>query len=240
MKNLRKLAIICIMSVAFTAMAEHRNDFGNLERYSKANAELNATPNNGDRVVLLGNSITDGWPGKSPEFFRENPNIIGRGISGQSSYQFLVRFREDVVDLKPAVVVINAATNDVAENSHEYNEDRTMGNIKSMVEIARANGIKVILTTTLPAASFPWRREIQNSTEKIVSLNKRIAAYAKKNKIPFVDYYSHLLDADGRRLNPEYSKDGVHPVAAGYAVMESLILPVINKQLGKKAHKAKK
>ena len=105
----------------------------------------------------------------------------------------------------------------------------TFGNIVSMVELARANNIKVILTTTLPAAAFGWNPSITDGPEKINSLNKRLTEYAKKNKIPFVDYYSHLVEADGKTLSPKYSKDGVHPTDAGYEVMEAIILPAVRK-----------
>ena len=101
-----------------------------------------------------GNSITEGWVRTHPDFFKTN-GYIGRGISGQTSYQFLLRFREDVINLSPALVVINAGTNDVAENTGAYNEDYTFGNIASMAELAKANKIKVILTSVLPAAEFP-------------------------------------------------------------------------------------
>lgn len=117
------------------------------------------------RVVFLGNSITEGWVRTHPDFFKTN-GYIGRGISGQTSYQFLLRFREDVINLSPALVVINAGTNDVAENTNPYNEDYTFGNIVSMVELAKVNKIKVILTSVLPAAAFKWRMEIKDAPQK--------------------------------------------------------------------------
>ncbi len=143
----------------------------------------------------------------------------------------MIRFREDVVKLQPKLVVINAGTNDVAENSCTYNEELTMGNIISMVEIAKINKIKVILTSVLPAAGFGWNKSITDAPAKIKALNKRIQAYAKSNKIPYVDYYTPLVDTDGNTLNPHYSKDGVHPTAEGFDVMEGIIVPVINKTL---------
>lgn len=208
-------------------------DWAKLDRYEEANKELMAAPPDSNRVVFYGNSITQFWVSKHPEFF-ERTGYVGRGISGQSTYQFLTRFRKDVVDLKPALVVINAATNDVAENTHPYNEDLTMGNIMSMVEIAKANGIKVILTTTLPAAAFRWNPEITDAPEKIDALNKRVAAYAAEQNIPYVDYFSALADDEGKGLRPEFSNDGVHPTVAAYEVMEAIIEPVIKTELVRK------
>lgn len=229
MKLVCKTLAIAAVAVGMSATLYARQpDWANFNRYAQANKEVLATPDTGKRVVFMGNSITDNWASMRPSFFSDN-GFIGRGISGQSSYQFLSRFRADVINLHPRLVVINAATNDIAENTHEYNEDMTFGNIVSMVELARANNIKVILTTTLPAASFGWNKAITDGPEKIASLNKRLAEYAKKNKIPFVDYYSALVDTDGKTLNPKYSKDGVHPTEAGYEVMEAIILPAVRK-----------
>jgi len=225
----------CAVTAAFATMAialsaADNPDWGNLGCYHESNKQIAAEENPGNRVVFLGNSITFNWAWTRPDFFTSN-GFIGRGISGQTSYQFLVRFREDVVNLHPALVVINAATNDVAENTGPYNEDYTFGNIASMVEIARANGIKVILTTTLPAAAFGWNPNITDAPQKIASLNKRIRKYAEANGIPFVDYYSSMLSKGDPNLalDPRYSTDGVHPTDAGYEVMEAIILPAIRK-----------
>ena len=133
------------------ASADNR-DWGNFGRYAEDNKEVKAAPASERKVVFMGNSITEGWAHQHPDFFRKN-GFVGRGISGQPSFQYLVRFRSDVVNLQPEVVVINAGTNDVAENTQTYNEDLTMDNIMSMVELAQANGIKVILTSTLPSAA---------------------------------------------------------------------------------------
>ncbi len=222
-------AFLLMMTLSISVQAQ-RHDFADFKRYAKSNSELE-TPAKGERrVVLMGNSITDGWPGTRPEFFKDN-KIIGRGISGQTSYQFLLRFRQDVIDLQPRLVVINYGTNDIAENTGEYNEDMTFGNICSMVEIARYHKIRVILASCLPAGGFGWRPQIQDSMEKIRHLNDRVKAYAKEHKIPYVDYFSAMLNEDGTAMNPDYAKDnpGVHPNAQGYAVMESLLLPVIQK-----------
>ena len=222
--------IIAAVALAFvTSLCSFaiQPDWANFQHYSKSNKAVKAMPNEGDRVVFYGNSITEYWPSRSPEFWNAHPNFIGRGIGGQTSYNLLARFREDVVALNPAIVVLSAGTNDVAENSHVYNEDITFGNIQSMCEIARANGIKVILTSVLPAGQFGWRPEITDGPEKIKALNERIRAYAAATKTPYVDSYSALLASDGRSLDARYCNDGVHPLQPGYAVMEALVLPVI-------------
>ncbi|MBD5225589.1 MAG: acylneuraminate cytidylyltransferase [Bacteroidales bacterium] len=226
-KVLFAAAVTLSLTSAFNASAQ-RNDWANFARFEQENKELLSKPQTGRLVVFLGNSITEGWAGQRPEFFETN-GFAGRGISGQTTYQFLSRFRDDVINLHPKLLVLNAATNDIAENTHPYSEDRTFGNIVSMVELAKANGIKVILTSTLPAAGFGWNPSIKDAPEKINSLNARIKAYAAKNKIPYVDYHSSLLGADGRSLDSKYSNDGVHPTAAGYEVMEALILPAVRK-----------
>ena len=136
-----------------------------------------------------------------------------------------------MIYLSPALVVINAGTNDVAENTNPYNEDYTLGNIVSMVELAKVNKIKVILTSVLPAAAFKWRMEIKDAPQKIQALNTRIKAYAEANKIPFVDYYQAMVSADNKALNSRYTKDGVHPTGEGYDVMEPLIKAAIEKAL---------
>lgn len=225
----RIIAAVALLSIALGTQAQ-KHDFANWKRYADANKELGAPAKGEKRVVLMGNSITDGWPRIRPEFFKEN-SIIGRGIGGQTSYQFLLRFREDVINLQPKVVVINYGTNDIAENTGEYNEDLTYGNVLSMVELARFHKCKVILTSCLPAGGFSWRPAIKDSMEKIRSLNARVKAYAEANKIPYVDYFSAMVNAEGTAMKPELANDnpGVHPNGAGYAVMESLLLPVIKK-----------
>ena len=201
------------------------NTWANYNRYEVANKTVKKPV-----AVFMGNSITEGWVRTHPDFFKSN-GYIGRGISGLTSYQFLIRFREDVINLSPALVVINAGTNDVAENTQAYNEDYTFGNIVSMAELAKANKIKVILTSVLPAAAFKWRMEIKDVPQKIKSLNDRIEAYAKANKIPFVNYYKAMVVDENQALNPQYTKDGVHPTSEGYDIMEPLIKNAIEKAL---------
>lgn len=220
---------VCLSFSVGEAYAQ-KKDWANLGYYAQDNAALPKSTKKDKRVVFMGNSITEGWVRTHPDFFKAN-GYIGRGIGGQTSYQFLLRFREDVINLSPALVVINAGTNDVAENTGAYHEDYTFGNIVSMVELAKANKIKVILTSVLPAAAFRWNAAIQNVPQKIQALNTRTEAYAKANKIPFVNYYQALVVAENQALNPQYTKDGVHPTAKGYDVMEPLIKNAIDKAL---------
>ncbi|MBQ0114646.1 MAG: SGNH/GDSL hydrolase family protein [Bacteroidales bacterium] len=232
MKKHLLLLVALFITNAFVAIADDELDWALTFAYAEENTELKAQSNNGKRVVLLGNSITEGWYDKHPEFF-ERTGFIGRGISGQTSYHFLIRFREDVLNLNPAVVVINAGTNDIAENNGHYVEDVTMENIISMVELAQAHKIKVVLTTVLPSEKMYWHSHVTNIADKIASLNKRIEAYAKKNGIQFIDYYTPMVYGENRCLNPAYSKDGVHPTIEGYAVMEAILEKALKKYVKK-------
>jgi acetyl esterase/lipase/lysophospholipase L1-like esterase len=201
-----------------------RTDWANLKRYDLENKNL-ATPN---RVVFLGNSIFENWKALNSTWFAEN-KYINRGISGQTTGQTLVRFRADVINLKPAIVVINGGTNDIAENNGPYVLENTFNNILSMVDLAKANNIKVVLTSVLPAYDFPWRPGLQ-PVEKIILLNNRIKEYASKNKIAYLDYYSPLLD-EKKGMKKEFTNDGVHPTLAGYKIMEPLTAKAIEETL---------
>lgn len=223
MKRLIFTALLCVCSMSASA----QEDWGYLAKYDQQNKEIIAQPNDGKRVIFLGNSITENWRNMRSDFFTSH-NYIGRGISGQTSYQFLVRFREDVIALKPKVVVINAGTNDVAQNNHPYVEDRTLGNIITMCELAKANKIKVILSSILPCGGFGWNPSIKDAATKIKSLNARIKQYAQDNKIPYIDYWTPMADDNGA-LKKEYTQDGCHPTEAGYAVMEPLAVKAIQK-----------
>ena len=236
MKIFKALALGAIIAGAtLQAGAREFQDWSNFKRYHDSNVEVKALPADQRLVVFLGNSITDNWARFRPDFFKTN-GYIGRGISGQTTYQFLSRFREDVINLHPRIVVINAATNDVAENTHPYVEDMTVDNISSLIELAQANGITPVLTTTLPAASFGWRREITGSSDKIAALNKRLQRLAEQKGILFVDYYSSMVTPGdpSRAINAKYSSDGVHPNNLGYEVMEAIIQPVLQNMLSGK------
>lgn len=232
MKQMKWMGVFLLFFMLHTQTIEaQKHDFANWKRYAQQNEQLGEPSKGEKRVVLMGNSITDGWPRTRPDFFKQN-NLIGRGIGGQTSYQFLLRFREDVLNLKPKVVVINYGTNDIAENTGAYDEDLTFGNVVSMVELARYNKIKVILTSCLPAGGFGWRPSITDGMDKIRKLNARVQAYAKENKIPYVDYFNAMLNDEGNAMRADLATDnpGVHPNAKGYAIMEELLLPVIKKQ----------
>jgi lysophospholipase L1-like esterase len=221
------LVVVCMCITAPVVQAQKSKDFAGLARFAEKNAAL-APPAKGEkRVVFLGNSITEGWMKHHKTFFEENKNYVNRGISGQTSEQFLLRFRSDVINLRPYKVIINVGTNDIAENTRPYNEDYTFGNIVSMVELARANKIKVVLSSVLPAAGFSWRKDMKDAPVKIEALNARIKAYAQKEKLPYIDYYTPMVYGDKRELNPAYTYDGVHPTAAGYEVMEKLVQEVL-------------
>ncbi len=206
-----------------------KTDFGYLAKFKEANKKVLAPKTNENRVVFLGNSITEAWANVDSTFFQKN-NYIGRGISGQTSTQLLLRFRQDVLALNPKVVLIQIGTNDVAENTGPYNEDFTFGNIQSMAEIAKANGVKVILASVLPATNFEWRRSVGNRSAMIVALNKRIKTYADANKIAFIDYHSAMKN-DQNGLSPDLAADGVHPTMKGYKIMEALADEAIKKVL---------
>lgn len=196
-------------------------DWPNLAAYRNANAKLDSPAKDEARVVFMGDSITEFW---TKSFWSKS--IINRGISGQTTPQMLLRFRQDVIGLKPKVVVILAGTNDVAGNTGPASIEMIAGNIASMTELARAHGIAVVLCAVLPAASFYWNSELKPA-DQIVMLNERIKAYATRNKLVYVDYYSPMVD-ERKGLKKEYSEDGVHPNEAGYKLMSRLVLQGID------------
>jgi lysophospholipase L1-like esterase len=204
-----------------------QNEIGFLEKYKAENAKLALLPVPENRVVLMGNSITEFWVNMSPAFFSENP-FIGRGISGQTTPQMLLRFRQDVLDLHPKTVVISAGINDIAENTGPYNQALTLGNIASMAELAKANKIKVILASVHPASDFSWRKEIKDVAQKIIDLNKEIKAYSDKNGLTYLDYHTAMKN-DINGMNPDLAEDGVHPTLKGYKIMEKLLLEAVKR-----------
>lgn len=222
--NLKTLVVFLFLTLLAPSarVAAQNRDWAKMSRYAKSDSIIMSQPNDDKRVVFMGNSITDGWYRVHPNFFKDN-GYIGRGIGGQTSFQYLVRFRQDVIKLHPAIVVINAGTNDIAENTQAYNQDYTMDNIKSMVELAKAHGIYVILTSTLPSNNYFWNKNVKDVPAKIMSLNRRIRLYAKRHHIPFVNYYKSLVEKPSLAFIPALTKDGVHPNAKGYDVMEKII-----------------
>lgn len=223
MKQIILLSLILIMNQILFAQTE---DWANLNRYKEANIKLGLPASNETRVVFMGNSITDSWSEIVPEFFEGKP-YINRGISGQTTPQMLVRFRQDVVNLKPKVVVILAGTNDIAGNTGPSTLEMIEDNIASMVEIAEANGIKVLLCSVLPVYDYPWKPGI-NPAEKIVQLNKWIKDYAEVKNLIYVDYFTPMAD-ERNGLRKEYSEDGVHPNKLGYEIMAPIVESAIKK-----------
>ena len=208
-----------------------KNDWANLGRFRDDNTKLESGVNTGNRVVFMGNSITEGWIESDPAFFSGRP-YINRGISGQTTPQMLIRFRPDVINLKPKAVVILAGTNDIAGNTGPSSLEMIEDNLKSMVDLAKANGIAVILSSVLPAYDYSWNPGVQPAG-KIAALNLWIKSYCSDNKIIYLDYYTQMVDKR-QGLKSEYSEDGVHPNKKGYSLMEPLADDAITKALNQK------
>ena len=235
---MKKIAIILVMLFAASplfAQNTKKQDWAQFYVFKKDNARIaemiKDTPkgkcpkcewkNRKIKAVLMGDSITELWWDLDSAFFRDN-NFVGRGISGQTTSEMLVRFRRDVLDLNPQYVFIMAGTNDVAENNGKITLENILGNLKSMVELAKAHNIKPILCSVPPAAGFIWRKDL-SPAQDIIKLNGMINEYAQSIEIPYIDYHSILKDENGGLPN-KYSKDGVHPIIEGYKVMEGLLL----------------
>ena len=195
-------------------------DWAYLSKYQQDNTTLPLPEPDENRVVFLGDSITEFWSNKH-SFFAENKSYINRGISGQTTPQMLLRFRADVIELKPKIVVILAGGNDIAGNTGTATTKTITNNIFSMIELARVHQIKVILCSVLPANFFYWNPK-EKPAERIIELNVLLENYAIANKIPFVDYYSAMVD-DQKGLKAAFSEDRVHPNKAGYEIMSPII-----------------
>lgn len=183
-------------------------------RYAVANKQLAQPP----RVVFIGDSITENWVGLAPALFVAG--AVGRGISGQTSPQILVRFYQDVVRLRPKVVHIMIGTNDLAGNTGPTSPEMYTNHVAAMVDLARANGIAVVIGSILPAARFPWKPAL-GPARQVVALNAWLRDYAKARGAVFADYHAALVNAEGG-INPDLAPDGIHPNARGYAVMEPI------------------
>ena len=195
-------------------------DWPALSRYSEANAQLAAPASGEKRVVFMGDSITDAWIRLSPAFFKDHP-YLDRGISGQTTPQMLIRFRPDVIALKPKVVVILAGTNDIAGNTGPMTLEMIEDNLSSMAELAKVHGIKVVLSSVMPVCDYHRPQTERRPPAKIIALNEWIKDYCAKNKVVYLDYYSAMID-DQKMLKKEITLDGLHPTADGYAIMEPL------------------
>jgi len=215
---LRNFQILVFMLVLPSALIAQ--DWANLEHFKSANDALVSLGEDQDRVVFMGNSITIGWQQSDPEYFQANP-YVNRGISGQTTPQMLLRFRQDVIDIKATVVVILAGTNDIAENTGPITQHQIMGNIKTMAQLAEAHEIKVVLCSVLPAYDYPWKPGLQPNI-KIPKLNSEIKAYAEQSGHRFVDYFSAMAD-EKNGLKHHLGDDGVHPNREGYDIMKPLL-----------------
>jgi lysophospholipase L1-like esterase len=220
------------MAKEIASMRAQLNDWPQLGRYRADNAALGPVAEGEQRVVFYGDSITDGWGRGTDrgEFFPGKP-YVNRGISGQTTPQMVVRFRQDVIELHPAAVVILAGTNDIAGNTGPMTPEMTEDNFKSMADLARANGIRVIIASILPTRDFPWHKGLEPAP-KVRLLNDWLKGYCVNHSITYLDYYSAMAADDGG-MKPGISKDGVHPNAAGYGIMAPLAQAAIDKTVVK-------
>ena len=235
-KQMNKYLILTIMILSLSSCNSEKgsnsifiqgggtlDDWANLSKYKESNKILMSEIDE-NRVVFMGNSITEGWSNFDPDFFIRNP-YVNRGISGQTTPQMLIRFKPDVVNLKPKSVVILAGINDIAGNTGPMKIENIAENIFSMTEIALANNIEVFICSVLPAKAFPWSPSIKNVAEKVIKLNSILEQYCIDNKIQYVDYHSEMDDGNGGLKVPEHTTedDLVHPNKEGYKVMEEVI-----------------
>ncbi|MEO6815812.1 MAG: SGNH/GDSL hydrolase family protein [Edaphobacter sp.] len=214
-------------------MKEKLADWPQLDRYRAENAALAPVAAGEQRVVFYGDSITDGW-GRRPETgtFFPGKLYVNRGISGQTTPQMVVRFRQDVIDLHPTAVLILAGTNDIAGNTGPMTPEMTEDNFRSMADLAHANGIKVILASITPAFDYPWEHGMEPAP-KVRAINAWLKDYCERHGYTYLDYYTTLTDAEGG-MQPGISFDGIHPNAKGYAMMAPLAQAAIDKTLGTK------
>lgn len=204
-----------------------KKDWASMKRYAAENARLR-TDSTSQRVVFMGNSITEGWSYSDPGFFA-NKDYVNRGISGQTTSQMLVRFRQDVIELKPKAVLILAGTNDIAQNTGPIPVEKIAGNIFSMAELARANGIEPVLCSVLPVKRYYWRKNI-DPIPLVRKLNALMRSYCEQQGIPYIDYYAAMVANDGG-MDWKYTGDGIHPNLAGYQRMAPLTEKAIHAAL---------
>ena len=200
--------------------SDNNQDWPNLKRYEDENLSLGYPQENEKRVVFMGDSITEEWSRLYPNYFEER-SYINRGIGGQTTPQMLIRFTQDVVDLRPIVVVILAGTNDIAGNTGPSNVKMITDNIFSMATIATAYGIQVVLSSVLPVYRYEWSPEIVDPPSTIDAINECLKEYAQSNGLYYLDYFSEMVD-DKRGLKKEYTPDGVHPNEKGYELMSAI------------------
>jgi lysophospholipase L1-like esterase len=225
----RYTAALAILATTTSAAQTNAADFAGLARYAAADSQLPPAAPGEQRVVFMGNSITDSWAKYFPVMFPGKP-YIGRGISGQTTPQMLLRFRQDVIELHPSVVVILAGTNDIAGNTGPSTLEMIEGNLASMADLARANGIRVVLSSVLPVYDYPWKRGLEPAA-RIVALNRWMRDYAERTGDVYLDYWSAMAD-ERQGMKAALTIDGVHPNEAGYGVMAPLAEAAIAKALG--------
>lgn len=228
MSKFIQLSVCVVFMVWGSIFKSTAQDWPNLQRYAEANAQVDATFDKENRVVFMGNSITEGWVNTNAAFFKEN-NFIGRGISGQTTPQMLLRFRQDVIDLKPVAVVILAGTNDIAGNTGPMTTEQIFDNIVSMVELAEANGIVPIIASILPAAKYPWKPEV-DSVGPILELNTMFKYYCKGKGLVYLDYFSAMAN-EAHGMKEGLADDGVHPTKEGYQIMEPMVIEAVKAAL---------
>ncbi|PTS94358.1 acylhydrolase [Pedobacter sp. HMWF019] len=207
-------------------------DWPALKFYQEANQRADQEHPKEKRVVFMGNSITQIWGDIDPGFFEQHKNFINRGISGQTTPQMVLRFRQDVINLKPAVVVILGGTNDIAGNTGPATLDEIFGNLVSMMELAKANHIHVVISSILPVFDYPWKKGLEPAG-KIIELNERLKKYAAQQHNVYLDYHSVMKD-ERNGLKSSLTRDGVHPTLAGYKIMEPLLEKAISQALNQK------
>ena len=203
---------------------EKETDWANINHYKEANSKLGAPLDSEKRVVFMGDSITENWEIINPEFFSEN-KFINRGIGGQTSPQMLIRFRSDVIELKPSLIIILAGTNDIAGNTGPTTIKMIANNIISMSELAISHGINVIISSVLPVYNYNWS-DVEEPNKKIVNLNKILSDYSTEKNLSYLDYYSSMVDSRPG-LKKDFSEDEVHPNKAAYEAMSDLALNAI-------------
>jgi lysophospholipase L1-like esterase len=217
----------------FSRVSLYMNDFGELTRYRAANAALNPPPTGENRVVFFGDSITDSW--KLDDYFPGKP-YLNRGISGQTTSQMLVRFRQDVIDPQPKAVLILAGTNDIAGNTGPVSLEDIEANYTTLAELARLHNIRLIYASVLPVHEYTERAGdmyTQRPPEKIVVLNRWLKDYCGAHDCLYLDYFSAMVDEQGH-LKKELADDGLHPNPSGYKVMAPLAEAAIEKTLAQK------
>ncbi len=228
MKGSTDILLVILFIVFFQNI--NAQDWPDLNRFREQNKNLGLPAKGEQRVVFMGNSITEGWPNKDPEYF-DNPSYINRGIGGQTTPQMLLRFRADVIDLQPKLVIILAGTNDIAGNTGPMTLEQIRDNIISMAELAKVNGIQVIISSVLPAYDYVWRPGLEPNI-KIPKLNAMLKDYAENNGFLYLDYFTAMAD-DRNGLPKELAEDGVHPTKKGYMIMRNLAEDAIIKALNK-------